>query len=53
MLDESMLQTGGEHYDQRDAELANLRTLEFVVRNLAGSGLACATLAVSEVGRSR
>ncbi|HJX92348.1 MAG TPA: dienelactone hydrolase family protein [Pyrinomonadaceae bacterium] len=31
---------GGEHYDQRDAELANLRTLEFVVSNLAGAGLA-------------
>ena len=39
--------TGGEHYDERDAELANLRTLEFVVRNLAGSGLASAQRSLS------
>ena len=38
---------GGEHYDERDAELANLRTLEFVVRNLAGSGLASAQRSLS------
>src|SRR5437867_742091 len=31
---------GGEHYDVKAAELANLRTLEFFVRNLAGEGFA-------------
>src|SRR6266852_6674608 len=31
---------GGEHYDASATELANLRTLEFFVRNLAGEGLA-------------
>jgi carboxymethylenebutenolidase len=31
---------GGEHYNAAAAELANLRTLEFFVRNLAGAGLA-------------
>src|SRR5436190_9229253 len=30
---------GGEHYDDAVAELANLRTLEFFVRNLSGAGL--------------
>ena len=30
---------GGEHYDAPAAELAHLRTLEFFMRNLAGSGL--------------
>lgn len=30
----------GEHYDAAAAELANLRSLEFFVRNLAGSGFA-------------
>jgi carboxymethylenebutenolidase len=33
---------GGEHYDAAAAELANLRSLEFFVRNLAGAGLASA-----------
>jgi carboxymethylenebutenolidase len=33
---------GGEHYNAAAAELANLRTLEFFVRNLTGSGLASA-----------
>src|SRR5262245_7546514 len=32
--------TGGEHYDQRDSELADLRSLEFLVAHLAGDGLA-------------
>ena len=32
--------SGGQHYDASAAELANLRTLEFFVRNLAGEGLA-------------
>ncbi|HSB27781.1 MAG TPA: dienelactone hydrolase family protein, partial [Pyrinomonadaceae bacterium] len=31
---------GGEHYHQADAELADLRSFEFLVRNLAGNGLA-------------
>jgi carboxymethylenebutenolidase len=31
---------GGEHYDAAAAELANLRTLEFFVKHLAGGGLA-------------
>jgi carboxymethylenebutenolidase len=38
----------GEHYDAAAAELANLRTLEFFVRNLAGSGLASAQQTLSE-----
>jgi len=39
---------GGEHYDAAAAELANLRTLEFFVRNLAGSGLANAQQTLSD-----
>ncbi len=39
---------GGEHYDARAAELANLRTLEFFVRNLAGTGLATAQKSLSD-----
>jgi carboxymethylenebutenolidase len=39
---------GGEHYDAAAAELANLRTLEFFVRNLAGEGLASAQQLLSE-----
>jgi carboxymethylenebutenolidase len=39
---------GGEHYDAPAAELANLRTLEFFVRNLAGEGLATAQQSLSE-----
>lgn len=31
---------GGEHYNAAAAELADLRSLEFFVRNLAGAGLA-------------
>ena len=38
---------GGEHYHQADAELANLRSLEFLVTHLAGSGLATAQQALS------
>src|SRR5713101_8457618 len=33
---------GGEHFDAAMAELANLRSLEFFVRNLAGEGIASA-----------
>ena len=39
---------GGKHYDADAAELANLRTLEFFVRNLAGSGLATARKSLSD-----
>ncbi len=39
---------GGEHYAPAAAELANLRTLEYVVRNLAGSGLGSAQKSLSE-----
>jgi len=38
---------GGEHYDQADAELANLRSLEFIVKHLAGSGIANAQQTLS------
>jgi carboxymethylenebutenolidase len=39
---------GGAHYDAPAAEIANLRTLEFFVRNLAGEGLATAQQSLSE-----
>src|SRR3989449_1998723 len=39
---------GGKHYDADAAELANLRTLEFFVRNLAGTGLATAQKSLSD-----
>jgi len=39
---------GGEHFDAAAAELANLRTLEFFVRNLAGEGLANAQKSLSD-----
>ncbi len=35
--DHVFARTGGQHFDARSAELANLRTLEFFVRNLGGS----------------
>jgi carboxymethylenebutenolidase len=37
----------GEHYHAADAELANLRTLEFFVTHLAGAGLASAQQTLS------
>ncbi len=37
----------GEHYNAAAAELANLRSLEFLVRNLAGAGLANAQQTLS------
>jgi carboxymethylenebutenolidase len=40
---------GGEHYDAGGAELANLRSLEFVVRNLAGNGIATAQQSLSGI----
>lgn len=39
--------TGGEHFDRDDAELADLRSLEFFVKHLAGSGLAAAQQTLS------
>ena len=39
---------GGQHYDAAAAELANLRTLEFFVRHLAGAGFANAQKLLSE-----
>jgi carboxymethylenebutenolidase len=39
---------GGEHYDAAAAELAHLRTLEFVVRHLAGEGFANAQQLLSD-----
>ena len=39
---------GGEHYEENAAELANLRTLEFFVRNLTGEGLAGAQRSLSD-----
>jgi carboxymethylenebutenolidase len=39
---------GGEHYDAQAAELANLRSLEFFVRNLAGAGLSSAQKKLSD-----
>jgi carboxymethylenebutenolidase len=41
-LDHAFGRPGGEHYDAAAAELANLRSLEFLVSNLAGAGLATA-----------
>ena len=38
---------GGEHYDEKDAELADLRSLEFVVKHLAGTGIAQAQQSLS------
>ncbi|HEY8224827.1 MAG TPA: dienelactone hydrolase family protein [Pyrinomonadaceae bacterium] len=38
---------GGEHYHPNDAELANLRSLEFFVTHLAGAGLASAQQTLS------
>ncbi len=45
--DHAFGRVGGEHYSQADAELANLRSLEFLVRHLSGSGLATATQTLS------
>jgi carboxymethylenebutenolidase len=41
-LNHAFARTEGENYNAAAAELANLRSLEFFVRNLAGSGLASA-----------
>lgn len=39
---------GGEHYEEGAAELANLRSLEFIVRTLTGEGLASAQKSLSD-----
>ena len=39
---------GGESYHPGDAELANLRTLEFLIRNLSGSGVEATRKSLSE-----
>jgi carboxymethylenebutenolidase len=46
-MDHAFGRKGGEHYDPRAAELANLRSLEFFVSNLAGAGLASAQQTLS------
>jgi carboxymethylenebutenolidase len=45
--DHAFGRVGGEHYHAADAELANLRTLEFFVTHLAGAGLASAQQTLS------
>ena len=40
--DHAFARTDGEHYHAADAELANLRSLEFFVSHLAGAGIASA-----------
>jgi carboxymethylenebutenolidase len=47
-MDHAFGRPGGGHYDEAAAELANLRTLEFFVSNLAGSGLAAAHKTLSD-----
>ncbi|HKP84393.1 MAG TPA: dienelactone hydrolase family protein [Pyrinomonadaceae bacterium] len=46
-MDHAFGRQGGEHYDAAAAELANLRTLEFFVHNLAGAGMAAAQQTLS------
>ena len=46
-MDHAFGRVGGEHYDAANAELANLRSLEFFVSNLAGAGLASAQQVLS------
>jgi carboxymethylenebutenolidase len=46
-LDHAFARPGGEHYTPAAAELANLRSLEFFVSNLAGAGLAAGQQALS------
>ena len=46
-LEHAFGREGGEHYDAAAAELANLRSLEFFVRHLAGGGLADAQQTLS------
>ena len=45
--DHAFARPSGEHYDAAAAELANLRSLEFVVAHLAGAGVATAQQTLS------
>jgi carboxymethylenebutenolidase len=45
--DHAFARSGGEHYDEAAAELANLRSLEFFVRHLAGEGISSAQQTLS------
>ena len=47
-LEHAFGRPGGEHYALAAAELANLRSLEFLVSNLAGAGCASAQQALSQ-----
>lgn len=47
-LEHAFGRPSGEHYAPAAAELANLRSLEFFVSNLAGAGLAAAQQTLSE-----
>ena len=47
-MDHAFARNGGEHYAADKAELANLRTLEFFVSNLAGVGCASAQQTLSQ-----
>ena len=51
--DHAFARPGGEHYDAGAAELANLRTLEFFLRNLAGRARRCTKEAFRSLGRAR
>ncbi|HZS03827.1 MAG TPA: dienelactone hydrolase family protein [Blastocatellia bacterium] len=42
--DHAFARVGGAHYNAQDAELANLRTLEYFVRHLGGAGAAQSNL---------
>jgi carboxymethylenebutenolidase len=46
-MDHAFARPSGEHYDAAAAELANLRSLEFLVNSLAGAGLASAQQTLS------
>ena len=45
--DHAFGRVGGDHYHAADAELANLRSLEFFITHLAGAGLASAEQTLS------
>jgi carboxymethylenebutenolidase len=47
-MDHAFARSGGEHYDAAAAELANLRSLEFLVSHLAGAGCASAQQVLSQ-----
>ena len=47
--DHAFARPGGEHHDAADAELANLRSLEFFITHLAGEGLASAERTLSSL----